>query len=106
MLAAAEITRHAQRLRVSIDHDDRVDAIFVALPAVVLDGLAGTILAGRCHRTFDIRTPNVQEFQGFQGFQEFQRFRSIGVPGSEPGTAFRTMPLEPREPVEPLEPLN
>jgi hypothetical protein len=51
MLAAAEVARHAQRLRVSIDDDHRVDAIFVTLPAVILDGLPGTVLAWRRHRT-------------------------------------------------------
>jgi hypothetical protein len=47
MLAAAEVARHAQRLRVRIDHDHRVDAIFVTTPAVVLDGLAGPVLTNR-----------------------------------------------------------
>jgi GNAT superfamily N-acetyltransferase len=51
VLAAAEITRHAQRLRLAIDDDHRVDAIFVTGPAMVFNGLAGAVLAGRGHRT-------------------------------------------------------
>jgi hypothetical protein len=51
VLAAAEVARHAQRLRVRVDHDHGVRAIFVTLPAVILDGLAGPILAGLRHRT-------------------------------------------------------
>jgi hypothetical protein len=50
MLASTEIARDAQRLRVPIDDDHSVNAILVALPAVVLDGLAGAILAWRRHR--------------------------------------------------------
>jgi hypothetical protein len=44
VLAAAVITRHAQWLRVGVDDNDGVDPIFVALPAMVLDGLSGAIL--------------------------------------------------------------
>jgi hypothetical protein len=50
MLTAAVVARHAQRLRVGVDDDHGVRAIFVTLPAVVFNGLAGTILAGRRHR--------------------------------------------------------
>jgi hypothetical protein len=50
VLAAAEIARHAQRLRVRVDDDHGVNAIFVATAAVILNGLAGSVLAGR-HRT-------------------------------------------------------
>jgi len=49
VFAPAEITGDAQRLRVAVDDDDRVDAILVALPAVVFDRLAGSILASRRH---------------------------------------------------------
>jgi hypothetical protein len=49
MLAPAEVARDAQRLRVRIDHDHRVRAVFVTLPAVVLDGLTGPVLAERRH---------------------------------------------------------
>jgi hypothetical protein len=49
VLAAAKITRDAQRLPVAVDHDYRVRAILVTLPAVILDGLAGPVLAGRRH---------------------------------------------------------
>jgi hypothetical protein len=49
MLAAAEIACHTQWLRVRIDHDDGVDAILFTLAAIVLDGLAGTVLAWRRH---------------------------------------------------------
>jgi hypothetical protein len=54
VLAAAEITRDAQRLRMAVDDDDGVDAIFVTRPAVVFNGLAGAILAGGRHRAFDL----------------------------------------------------
>ena len=37
-----------------VDDDHGVRAIFVALPAVVFDGLAGAVLAGRRHRTVDL----------------------------------------------------
>jgi len=50
MLASTKIARDAQRLRVAVDDDHGVDAILVTLPAIVLDGLAGAILAGRRHR--------------------------------------------------------
>ncbi|HEX6214638.1 MAG TPA: hypothetical protein VFZ38_07465 [Vicinamibacterales bacterium] len=33
----------------AVDDDHRMRAIFVTLPAVVLDRLAGTILTGRVH---------------------------------------------------------
>jgi hypothetical protein len=49
VLAAAEVTRHAQRLRMRVDHDHGMGAIFVTLPAVILDGLAGPIEAGLRH---------------------------------------------------------
>ena len=52
VFAAAKVTRHAQRLRVAVDDNHRVDAIFVALPAVVFDRLAGAILAGRRHGAY------------------------------------------------------
>jgi hypothetical protein len=45
VLAAAEVARHPQRLRMGVDDDHGVDAIFVTRAAVVLDGLAGAILA-------------------------------------------------------------
>jgi len=54
MLAAAEVARHAQRLRMRVDHDHGVGAIFVALPAMILDGLAGAIVTGLRHRTWTI----------------------------------------------------
>jgi len=50
VLAAAEIARHAQRLRVGIDDDHGVDAIVVAAAAVIVNRLTGSILAGRHHR--------------------------------------------------------
>jgi hypothetical protein len=49
MLAAAEVTRDTQRLRVRIDDDHGVGAILVTRPAMILNGLAGPILAGRRH---------------------------------------------------------
>jgi hypothetical protein len=53
--AAAEVAGDAQRLRLAINDDDGVDAILVALPAVVFNGLAGSILAKRRHRvTLDL----------------------------------------------------
>jgi hypothetical protein len=70
VLAAAEITRHAKRLRVVVDNDDRVDAIFFTLAAIVLDRLAGTKFIP--HRRFLILP--FQEFQRFQRFQKFQPF--------------------------------
>jgi hypothetical protein len=50
VLAPAKIAGHAQRLRVGVDDDHGVDAIFLALAAVVLDGLSCTVLAWRRHR--------------------------------------------------------
>jgi len=49
MLAAAEIARHAQWLRMGIDDDHRVEAIFVAAATVIFNGLSSSILAGRHH---------------------------------------------------------
>jgi hypothetical protein len=37
MFAAAEVARDAQGLRVAVHDDHRVNAILVALPAIVLD---------------------------------------------------------------------
>ena len=37
VLAAAEIAGHAERLRVAVDDDDRVDAIFMTRPAVIFN---------------------------------------------------------------------
>jgi hypothetical protein len=45
VLAAAEVARHSQRLRVGVNDDDGVDAIFVTRAAVILNGLPGAILA-------------------------------------------------------------
>jgi hypothetical protein len=39
VLAAAEVARDPQRLTVTVDDDDGVRAIFMALPAVILDRL-------------------------------------------------------------------
>jgi hypothetical protein len=49
VLAAAEAAQHANGLAVGIDRNDRVRAIFVARPAVILDGLSGAILGDRRH---------------------------------------------------------
>jgi hypothetical protein len=43
MLTPAVVARDAQRLRVRIDDDDGVNAIFVALPAVIFHGLSGAV---------------------------------------------------------------
>jgi hypothetical protein len=51
VFAAAEVACHAQGLRVRVDDDHGVNAIFVAAAAVILNGLAGSVLAGRRHRT-------------------------------------------------------
>ena len=53
-----------------VDDDHRVDAIFVTLPAVVFDGLAGAKLGGN-HRTVDLNCSisGSNEFQRFQMFQ-------------------------------------
>ena len=45
VLAPAEVAGHAQRLGMRVDHDHGMDTIFVTGPAVILDGLAGSILA-------------------------------------------------------------
>jgi hypothetical protein len=37
VLAAAEITRHSQRLALLVDHDDRVGSVFMALAAMIFD---------------------------------------------------------------------
>jgi len=58
MLAAAEVTRDAQRLRMGVDHDDRMDTILVTGPAMILDGLAGSILARRGHLTLRSYPPS------------------------------------------------
>jgi len=50
VFAPAEITRDPKWLRVRVNHDHRVRAIFMATAAVVLNGLAGSVLAGRGHR--------------------------------------------------------
>jgi hypothetical protein len=50
VFATAEVAGHAQRLRVRVNHDHRVDAILVAAPAMVLNGLAGAILSELGHR--------------------------------------------------------
>jgi hypothetical protein len=55
VFAPAEVTCDAKRLRLAVDDDDRVDAILVALPAVVFNCLTGSILAKRRHRgTLDL----------------------------------------------------
>jgi hypothetical protein len=54
VLAAAEIARDAQRLPMTIDDDHGVDAILVTLPAMVFDGLAGSIYTGREHQRLDL----------------------------------------------------
>jgi hypothetical protein len=54
VFTAAEVTRHAQGLRIGIHDDHGVRAIFVAAPAVVFDRLAGAVLAVRRHRTGSI----------------------------------------------------
>jgi hypothetical protein len=51
VLAAAEITGDAQRLCVGVDDDHGVNAILVTGPAMILDRLAGPILAKRRHVT-------------------------------------------------------
>jgi hypothetical protein len=51
VLAATKVARDPQWLRMRIDDDDGVDAIFVARPAVIFHRLAGSILTGRGHRT-------------------------------------------------------
>jgi hypothetical protein len=43
VLASAEIAGHAQRLRVGIDDDHRVDAILVTLTAVIFYRLTSAI---------------------------------------------------------------
>jgi predicted dehydrogenase len=45
MLAAAEVARHAYRLRIGIDHDHRVRPVFVTAAAMILDGLPGPVLS-------------------------------------------------------------
>jgi len=59
VIASAEIAGDAQRLSVAVDHDYRVDAIFVTGPAVILDGLAGSILAKRRHLTLRSYPPSL-----------------------------------------------
>jgi hypothetical protein len=49
VFAAAEVTCHAQRLRVRVHDDHGMNAIFVATAAVVFNRLAGAVLAGRRH---------------------------------------------------------
>jgi hypothetical protein len=60
VFAAAEVTCHAQGLRVRVDDDHGVNAIFVAAAAVIFDRLAGAVLAGR-HRTvrYYLRPPSL-----------------------------------------------
>jgi hypothetical protein len=59
MFASTEVARDAQRLRVCVDDDHGVDAILVTLPAIVLNGLAGSILARRhqISNTFNTSSP-------------------------------------------------
>jgi hypothetical protein len=49
VLAAAKVARHPQRLRMAIDDDYGVRAIFVAAAAMILNGLTGSILAEDRH---------------------------------------------------------
>ena len=49
MLAAAEVAGDAQRLRMRIDDDHGVDAIFVTTATMIFNRLTGSILAGRHH---------------------------------------------------------
>ena len=86
MLAAAEVARDAQRLSVSIDNDHGVDAIFVTAPAVILDGLAGSVLAWRTHRatlatgmTYRIRTATLADIPHIVEHRA-QMFREMGIP--------------------------
>jgi hypothetical protein len=49
VLAPAKIARHAQWLRVAVNHDHRVDAIFMTGPAVIFHRLSGAVRTGGRH---------------------------------------------------------
>jgi GNAT superfamily N-acetyltransferase len=85
MLAAAVITRHAQRLSLAIYDDDGVDAVFLALPAIIFDRLTGTILTRDRHRerefymTYSIGPATIADVPHIVRHRE-QMFRDMGVP--------------------------
>jgi GNAT superfamily N-acetyltransferase len=86
VFAATEVASDAQRLGVSIDDDHGVDAILVAAPAVVLNGLARSVLARRAHRatlatrmTYRIRTAALADIPHIVEHRA-QMFREMGIP--------------------------
>jgi GNAT superfamily N-acetyltransferase len=88
VLAAAEVARDAQRLGMRIDDDHRVDAIFVTAAAVILNGLAGSVLAWRTHRatlttgmTYRIRTATLADIPHIVEHRA-EMFREMGIPAA------------------------